>query len=261
MRILVTFAVEAEFAPWKALREFVPAKATGLDLWSSTERDSRISVLLTGIGEKAAALAMDLMMRAADRDAYFDICLSSGLAGALRTDYQPGDVVAAVALKSGIVHQDLDRDLLESDQRLLDLAVTLGAKPAPAFFTADRVLTTVEEKSSLASKADVVEMESFDVLKEGFAWGARGIAIRAISDRFDEDLPIDFNRTFSSAHGVSIPRILVEVARKPAALGRLIRFGKQSRHAAESLSQFLETYVTRLTLLDLAPSPSAVVVQ
>ncbi len=245
MRILVTFAVEAEFAPWRACREFDRQKAPGLKLWKSVIGDSEIFVALTGIGDKSANV-LDLMMRVAACDRYFDVCISSGLAGALRSDYKLGDIVVAKLLKSNFVHADLGRDWLETDKQLVELAVIHGARPVSAFYSARNVLITAVQKSQLAAKADAVEMESFDVVKEGYAWGARGIAIRAISDRADENLPIDFNRTMSSDSRVSIPRVLAEVAKSPSALGPLIRFGKQSRSAAEALARFLETYVTEV---------------
>ena len=245
MRILITFAVEAEFAPWRESRRFDRQDAEGLDLWKSIIGNSEIFVVLTGIGEKSASI-MDLLLRMTSGNRYFDVCVSSGLAGALRPDYRLNDIFVAKLLKSASVHADLGRDWLETDTQLLELAVAHGARPAGTFYTAESVLTTAEQKSLLASKADVVEMESFYVVKEGFAWGARSVAIRAISDRADEDLPIDFNRTISSDNRISIPRALGEVAKNPGALRPLIRFGKQSRRAAESLARFLETYVNEL---------------
>jgi nucleoside phosphorylase len=242
MRILVTFAVEAEFAPWRSRRKFVRLAADGLNLWKSSIEDAEVCVLLTGIGDETARVT-DLMMRVANIGQYFDLCISSGLAGALRSDYGLSEIVVAKIVKSARAHEDLGRDWLETDKQLAVVALSNGAKAANAFYTAKRVLITGEEKSRLGKIADVVEMESFDVIKEGCAWGARCIAIRSISDRLGEDLPIDFNKTISSGHQVSIPRVLAEVAKNPVSLGPLIRFGKQSRRAAESLAQFLEIYL------------------
>jgi len=242
MRILVTFAVEAEFAPWRARRKFDRQKAPGFALWKSVIGSSEIFVVLTGIGDISANV-MELMMHMADSDHYFDVCVSSGLAGALRSDYRLSDIVVAKLLKSNYAHADLGRDWLETDKQLVEVAVAHGAKPVDVFYTAKKVLTTVGEKSQLATKAGVVEMESFDVVKKGCAWGARGVAIRAISDQADENLPIDFNSTMSSDNRVSIPRVLAEVAKSPSSLLPLIRFGKQSRSAAEALARFLEIYV------------------
>jgi len=245
MRILVTFAVDAEFAPWRVRRAFNRQNAEGLKLWKSFVGESEILVVLTGIGDKSAN-ALDLLMRMVTGDRYFDVCISSGLAGSLRSDYQVSDIVVAKLLKSSSVHADLGRDWLETDPQLVELAVEHGAKPVGAFYTSKKVLTTAEQKSQFSTRADVVEMESFDVVKEGYVWGARGVAIRAISDRADEDLPIDFNRTLSSYNRVSVPRVLAELAKNPSALSPLIRFGKQSRSAAEALAQFLEKYVDEL---------------
>ncbi len=46
--------------------------------------------------------------------------------------------------------------------------------------------------------ADAVEMESFAVLSRARANGVPGIAIRAVSDTVDEDLPLGMNEVFTS---------------------------------------------------------------
>jgi nucleoside phosphorylase len=260
MRILVTFAVEAEFAPWRSSRKFVRIVANRLNLWKSSIGDAEIYVLLTGIGDDTASV-MDIMLRVASIGQFFDLCISSGLAGALRRDYGLGQIVVAKILKSARIHKDLGRDWLETDKQLLEIAVSHGAKTASVFYTAKSVLTTAEEKSRLSMLADVVEMESFDVIKEGCAWGARCIAIRAISDRSGEDLPIDFNKTISSDHQISIPRVLAELAKNPVSLGPLIRFGKQSRRAAEALAHFLEAYLKSIVQNVVMAAPVKVAVR
>jgi nucleoside phosphorylase len=248
MRVLVTFAVEAEFAPWRTSAEFLCQEVRGLKLWKRYLGNSEIFVLLTGMGDNSANV-MGLMLQGTNGSQYFDVLVSSGLAGALRADYQLNDIVVGKLLKSNVVHADLGRDWLQTDPQLVELAVTQGAKLAEAFYTSEKVLTTAEQKSLLATKADVVEMESFDIVKEGIAWGARGVAIRAISDCAHENLPIDFNRTMTSDNRVSVPRVLAELVKNPGSLGPLIRFGKQSRTAAEGLARFLETYVNALVHL------------
>src|SRR5690349_22152895 len=117
MRILVTFAVEAEFAPWRARRKFDRQNAPGLKLWKSVIGGSEVFVALTGIGDNTAN-AMDLMMRVANRNQYFDVCVSSGLGGGLRSDFDLSDIVVAKFLKSSFVHADLGRDWLEPDKQL-----------------------------------------------------------------------------------------------------------------------------------------------
>jgi nucleoside phosphorylase len=246
LRILVTFAVEAEFAPWRKLRSFARQHADGLDLWKTTLSECDLFVLLTGIGKQSGAHAMDLLMRFANSEKYFDVCISSGMAGALHLQYKVGEVLVAKFLRTDAIHADLQSDSILSDPELMELAANNGAKRVEAFYTTERVATTVIEKSQLASLADAVDMESFGIVKEGITWGARGIAVRAISDGADADLPLDFNRTINSSNQVSIPRVLIELVKRPSALPGLIEFGKQSRKAAESLAHFLESYVIRI---------------
>jgi hypothetical protein len=86
-------------------------------------------------------------------------------------------------------------------------------------------------------------MESFDLVKEARAWGARPVVVRAISDSAKEDLPIDFGLTLTKKKQISIGKVLLQVLRKPQALPALMRFGNQSRRAAERLARFLDGYV------------------
>ena len=243
MRVLVTFAVEAEFAPWRKLRAFTREPAGDLNLWKTRFDGIDLFVLLTGIGPTSGAEVMGVMMIFAALEKFFDVCISSGLAGALHPRHRVGEILAAQSLRS---HKELQMELLPSDPALLELATANGAKSAGVFYTTDRVVTTAKEKAALGVSADAVDMESFEVVSEARVWGPRIIAIRAISDGAETDLPIDFNRTINSANQVSVPRVLSELAKHPSALPRLIEFGKQSRRAAESLARFLDTYVFRI---------------
>ncbi len=91
-----------------------------------------------------------------------------------------------------------------------------------------------------------MEMESGEVLYEATAFGARAVAIRGISDAVEEDLPLDFNRVTTATGGVSMGRVLGQVARHPGKVPSLIRFGQQSRMAAEKLCRFLDHYLEGL---------------
>jgi nucleoside phosphorylase len=253
MRVLVTFAVEAEFAPWRKLRDFRSIDYDGLPLRRTDIGDTQVTVLLTGMGPEAGALAMGLMMRMADEDRHFDICISSGLAGSLDPQLVPGDIVAPRALIAENRYRDVASEQLSVDSSLHEQAVRLGAICSNCLLTTDRVLVKVDHKKHCASRAQSVDMESFEIVKQALAWGARGVVVRAISDAADEDLPIDFNLTISADKRISIPKVLVQLARNPLALPALMRFGKQSRRAAESLASFLDEYLQKLSVAAAAP--------
>jgi nucleoside phosphorylase len=243
MRVLVTFAVDAEFAPWRKLRTFRSIDYDGLRLWKTTAESLEITALITGVGTQAAAQAMGLMMNMADENKYFDICISSGLAGALKESLNPGDIIAPQSLLAESQHADIQSDRLKVDPGLHRQALESGAIAADCLLTSDKVLVKASEKCACSSRAQSVDMESFDIVKEASAWGARGVVVRAISDSAKEDLPINFNRTLSKNHEVSVFKVIGELLKNPLALPALLRFGKQSRQAAERLARFLDEYV------------------
>jgi nucleoside phosphorylase len=234
MRILVTFAVEAEFAPWRRVREFVKQKNGAAEYFAAQIGSANVNVVLTGIGGKSAWLETTKIVWDGD----VDICVSSGLAGALRAQYQIGDILAAKEVQAVGWQR-----VVASDAKLIQLAEEHGARAVGSFYSADRVISSASEKRELGKMADAVEMESGEVLYEASAFGAKVIAIRGISDSADEDLPVDFNRVVTPAGEVSIPKVLGEVARHPISIPALVRFGNQSRMAAEKLSVFLDSYL------------------
>jgi len=234
MRILVTFAVDAEFAPWRKMRHFDKSADESADIFATRIGGADVNVLLTGIGGKSAWVEATKVVWDGD----VDICISSGLAGALRSEYQLGDVLVAREVQAISWKR-----VVASDGRLVQLAEEHGARAVNSFYSADRIISLSSEKRELGMLADAVEMESGEVLYEAAAFGAKGIAIRSISDVADEDLPIDFNKVTTPTGEVSIPRILGEVARHPLSTPALVRFGNQSRVAAEKLAAFLDHYV------------------
>jgi len=246
MKVLVTFAVEAEFAAWRKRRAFNMLDYEGLKLWKTKIGAAEVAVLITGVGAQTAAQAMDLMMRMADKDLYFDVVVSSGLAGALCDTLNVGDIVAPKELLAEMLHADVDSERLAVDAELRNLALEHGAKSANCLFTTDQILVKASQKKSCASRAQSVDMESFEIVKQALAWGAHSVVIRAISDSAAEDLPINFNLTLSNKREVSIVKVLLQLLKNPFALPALIRFGKQSRRAGELLAAFLESYLQGL---------------
>ncbi|HUI75808.1 MAG TPA: hypothetical protein VLX32_12735 [Candidatus Acidoferrum sp.] len=237
MRILVTFAVDAEFAPWRKLREFEKFSRSGIHYFLSRFDRAEIGVLLTGVGCKKAWVESTKVIWDCD----VDLCISSGLAGALRKDHCLGEILVA----EKVLASKWDK-VIECSPSLVEAATSHGAKKVSSFYTADRVILDSKEKRKLGAVSDAVEMESGEILLEAAAFGAEVVAIRAISDTADEDLPIDFNKVTSELGDVSVRRVLGEIASAPSSIPSLVRFGRQSRTAANGLARFLERYVLGL---------------
>jgi adenosylhomocysteine nucleosidase len=254
MKIVVTFAVQAEFAPWRKRRKFRSIDYDGLRLFQTRIGQAQVTVLLTGMGGEASAQTMGLMMRMADDNHHFDLCISSGLAGALEDKLTPGNIIAPRLLRVESRHGDSPSEELTVDANLHEQAVKLGAICSNCLLTTDRVLVKASQKKDCSSRAQLVDMESFEIVKQAIAWGARGIVLRAISDAANEDLPIDFNLAISSRKQISIPRVFLQLAKRPSALPSLLRFARQSREAAENLVGFLDEYIQNLAATALMPA-------
>lgn len=243
MRVLVTFALENEFAPWRAMHEFRAEKWGTGDVQVSNISGVDVGVLLTGMGPmRAGTAAADVIWG----DWALSACISSGLAGSLRPEYRVGDVLAAKSIYSQVKRADRPGQLISCSTALIALAAREGAVVANRFYTGDQVVGTAGEKRALGHDADAVEMESFEIVHEALAFGIPSVAIRAISDSVEDSLPIDMNRIVAADGSVSVPRVIGEVAKKPQAIPGLVRLGRNSRKAAENLAKFLDSYVAAL---------------
>jgi nucleoside phosphorylase len=244
MRVLITFALENEFAPWRGMRAFQRDRRGGADAYFANIGDATVGVVLTGVGSTHACRRASDVLQGSDP---IDYCISSGLAGGLRPGLAVSDVVVARTVSSGRFCEHVGSNVLPCDASLVSVASEFGASVVNRIHTSDRAVCTAEEKRVLGEHADVVEMESFQIVKAAWAFGARPIVIRAISDVVCEDLPLSTNRFFSEAGKVSIPRVMGQMALHPQLLPGLVRLGMQSKRATATLAKFLDSYVERLT--------------
>src|ERR1700723_1782596 len=241
MKILVTFALENEFAPWRALRDFRADKWGEADVYRAQIGAAEVGVILTGAGPKQAHLETAKVL-GGDPDS-MRLCVSSGLAGALKTQYQGCQVLGGRSVRRENELTDPSSNPLQGSAPLLSFAAECGATVVEQFYSAVRVVGRAEEKRHLGERSDAVEMESFEILLESAAYGIPAVAIRAISDTLDDDLPLDMNRIFTDEGQVSIPRVLGQVALHPTSVPDLVRLGQNSKAAAEALARFLDKFV------------------
>ncbi|MDE3154133.1 MAG: hypothetical protein KGN76_03480, partial [Acidobacteriota bacterium] len=93
MRLVVTFALDAEFAPWRRRHPFQPLAgraAAGVSMYGAEIGGIGVCAVLTGIGPVRARAVEPVL--AADRP---DACVAAGLAGALAPSLACGRVVVA----------------------------------------------------------------------------------------------------------------------------------------------------------------------
>jgi adenosylhomocysteine nucleosidase len=237
MKVLITFALANEFAPWRKLRRFerFAADSSG-QTYTATIADCEVRVVVTGVGRFAAQRALTHAFDGAP-----DLCIASGLCGGLKPAYAPGDVLAARAVAEATGSRQV-----QCDAEMVARAGRAGAKVVEKFLVSERVVATADEKAQLSAAGDAVDMESVYVLAAAWQRGARAIAVRAVSDASDSNLPLYFNRVFSERGEVSVPRVVGQLLRSPSRLPGLLRLANESELAASALANFLESYIQQM---------------
>jgi nucleoside phosphorylase len=250
MRVLVTFAVEAEFAPWRKLRNFKKRElgensgTSGPSGFTANVEDIRVQVLLTGMGRKTCEESLATIDF--DRGERPDLVISSGLAGALREEFKPGNIVVPQRVRTP--NNDADGT---ADAIFLNRAVQSGGKRIETLITAKQLVQTAQEKRRLGFFGEAVDMESAYVLAKCAQASVPCIAIRSISDTVDEDLPIDFDRCLTPQGAVKPLNLVNTIVEYPSKLPKLIRFGRQSIQAAQKLAGFLDRFVAALHRVEM----------
>jgi nicotinate-nucleotide adenylyltransferase len=114
----------------------------------------------------------------------------------------------------------------------------------------DSVATTPDEKSRLAaaSRAQLVDLESYAFASCAEAAGLRWGIVRGVSDGARETLPAEL-AGFVDASGETRPgRVLAAIARSPPLVRALMRVGRASRLALRSASFTVDALGARSTL-------------
>jgi purine-nucleoside phosphorylase len=206
---------------------------------------AKVDVVVTGMGTENAGRIAQIALA----DPYV-VCINAGFAGALKPGFVPGDILVA----RSVIRADESR-VLPCSRDLVKTAWFHGAREIQKLLSADRVINSTEEKKELGRFADAVDMEGFAVLNAARLHSRPAVAIRAVSDPLELDMPIDFNRTANRRGGISVLRVLGEVARSPRKMPALVRFGRRSRKAAAELALFLDGYVKKLSLMQHGAVP------
>src|SRR5258705_8741239 len=234
-RIMVTFAVLPESAPLRRLRNFRRITGTNTPVYVSRIGETEVYAVTTGIG--ARGIHADVRQLLAESD----LVIVSGLAGSLKHRHGVRTILMAKAIKG-----DNSKTPISIDECLVKTATECGATAVDFFYTAELVVNSASKKLQLGESADAVEMESFHLITEAQRHGVPGVAVRAVSDPVDHDLPLDFNQLIDEHGEIGWRPALSEIAAAPLSIPRLVRFGFQSSRGARQLGKFLDKYLNSL---------------
>lgn len=116
----------------------------------------------------------------------------------------------------------------------------LGSFRTGPLVSIDRVAGTVEEKAELGkSGAMAVEMEAAAVAGSASFHSVPFYCVRVVSDRADEDMPLNFNEFRLPDGHFSRRRIALETLKRPALIPALMKFRRSTSQASNVLGEFL----------------------
>jgi adenosylhomocysteine nucleosidase len=205
-------------------------------------RRTDIALLETGEGPRNAARVLRAWLAERGARAVINI----GLAGALTDTLQVGDVVIAREIRGD------ERKFDASTTTLFRLASTLAGQQVGVAVTVDEIVCTASDKRRLAASSGVDEMAWVDMESAAIAAVCDELRVpylilRAISDRLDEDLPVDFNRCRDASGRVSARRVMQAALLRPRAFKGLIELKRRADLCATNLASFVDRL---LPLLD-----------
>jgi adenosylhomocysteine nucleosidase len=228
--VTLLFALTEEIAPTSRLIR-------------SGRADAHVAIVCSGMGSERSAEAAEKIAQVAGPEDQLIIC---GFAGGIVEGASPGSILVPGSV---IDHETGDRHLPD---REMIAAASAASAPGIEPRTGDlvsvrRVVVTAGDKQSIAeeSGAEAVDMETAAAARVASRAGLPWMAVRAITDGIDHDLPLDFNK-LSSGGSVTAGRVAMAAMARPWAIPGLVRLGRNSRVASERLAEFLAALLPAL---------------
>jgi len=198
-----------------------------------------VHLIKTGIGPSAAAAAAQAVLS----EMVLDAVVSTGYAGALGAAGIGDVILGTEILKWTTDHAQTcfssDPALLANARQAADLARVPWL--TGAVVTVENVIWRAEEKQALgkASGAVAVDMESAAIAQAAAAVGVPFILVRAVSDRAEENLPMDFNLWLTGGGRL---RAFAQLVRHPSILRALFQMKRQVEQGSQNLACFFHAW-------------------
>lgn len=191
----------------------------------------KVWLVNSGAGAENAGRAAELLVKqGANR------LISWGCAAGLVKGLQPGTLVLADCCIAA------DKTVFETDKPWREYILTLFAGQAPAVKSlaeSDTVISLSEDKMKLAhaTQAAALDMESASVARVAKANGIPFVAVRAIADPHDMNLPRAVSVAVDEQGQVNLGKLLAYLVAHPYELPALIRLGRHFKAAKLTLKR------------------------
>ena len=208
-----------------------------------------IVLLESGVGREAARHGTEALLLGH----HPKYVISAGFAGGLTEDLKRGDVVMADSLmdESG---RSLAIDLKVSPE---SLAGTPGVHVG-RILTVDRIVHTTAEKKALGEQhqALAVDMESLAVAEVCSREKARFLAVRIISDAWDDQLPADVDRLLRRKSTVGrLGAAVGAIVNRPSSVKDMLKLKEDALVFSDRLAKFLSSMIVQLVAKPPSDAP------
>ena len=198
-----------------------------------------VHLLNTGMGSAAAVAAAQAVLS----EAALDAVVSTGYAGALGPA-GIGELIVGTEVLNWT--KEKPRTRLRTDPVLLAMAREAVESAQTAWsqgsvVTVDNIMWRATEKQALGrvSGAIAVDMESAAIAQAAATAGVPFLLVRAISDRAQDDLPMDFNLWLAPWGRV---RGAAQMFLHPSILRSLLRMKRHVEQGSQNLARFFKAF-------------------
>ena len=163
--------------------------------------------------------------------------VSFGIAGSLNTDLAAGTLVlpGRIVAPDGEAHKCSEG---WNDRLAGQVLRTVRVARVDLVCVSEPVVTSVQKQQLADSTAcSAVDMESLAVARVALARNIPFIAVRAIADEADQDLPMAAQAAMADDGSISTGKVLFSLIRQPTQLADLMRLGRQNAKAKRTLSR------------------------
>ncbi len=185
------------------------------------------------------------------KESPIDLFISAGFAGSLDTSFGVASILLGdevviqptipTTLKEGPSYITCDSTWVNRAKQvelMIQSPIHVGR-----FISVDRILARAVDKHALAQSTSgiAVDMESGAIGKVAQRHGVPFLIVRAISDRVDEDLPLDFSPFLHRAQWV---KGVMQLVSSPRSWRGIVTLYKHSQLASHHLSQFFKYFLS-----------------
>lgn len=239
LRICVITAVPQETTPLLKLNNALPLPLPGWKVWQTGKSSKQTIIIQSGIGLTNAAKAAEM----AASELKPDIMINAGFCGAITKGLEPGEAVKAGSI--GVLYGDFLSDRIATDTEFSDrlFPELLQAE----FITVDRIISKASPTlTSLASRTQVIEMESHAIARVCIKHRIPFAAVRAVSDPAGID-PADFFKAISDgSFNIRWHKILTLLAKRPSAVRQLLELKNAAQLAGNKLAEAITKGIERI---------------